>query len=511
MQRLAIFTGVVFLFGSAAAIGQDFATMSADSVMACPSQLNELVPPDFDAPECRTEVSEFPGLPEGMTWIRGEVDVTDRLLSSPEPLGLQVMARGAREIYFNGVRVGQDGAPAANADAEEAGPMDSVTYLPRSIVRAGPNEVVLRFSDHQRLFPLFAPVQLVRVGPYQNPPDGLLRHYWPSIATFGVFVVALLYFGTTVLLHRNLSGSVALALLALFAAAQLATEAWRGIYPYAYPVHDRRLLLLVIFSLGFGACLWAHLAVRFLSRGRISATAAVFIITAVSVLTMPGFDLKTVMAVFVPTVAGAVTMLWIGVRRDRSALAYCAALSAFAVVITLSVGQFLDRYFFFSVSALLIFFFVQQAIAMRRLDDERRLVESRASRLEAALEQVRRENRNMTIQVRSAGKVEFVDVRDLSHCSGAGDYVELCLQDGKSLLHQSTLNELESELPAEFVRVHRSHIVNTSQIGSLSRKPSGVGRLLMANGATVPVSRRIMPKVRDALVDPGLQGLAETG
>ena len=104
-----------------------------------------------------------------------------------------------------------------------------------------------------------------------------------------------------------------------------------------------------------------------------------------------------------------------------------------------------------------------------------------------------------------------MDVRDLSHCSGAGDYVELCLQDGKSLLHQSTLNELESELPAEFVRVHRSHIVNTSQIGSLSREPSGVGRLLMANGATVPVSRRIMPKVRDALVDPGLQGLAETG
>ena len=49
------------------------------------------------------------------------------------------------------------------------------------------------------------------------------------------------------------------------------------------------------------------------------------------------------------------------------------------------------------------------------------------------------------------------------------------------------------------LRVHRSHIVNTAFVDALERDPSGVGRLLLSNGAAVPVSRRIMPKVRSAL------------
>jgi DNA-binding LytR/AlgR family response regulator len=71
--------------------------------------------------------------------------------------------------------------------------------------------------------------------------------------------------------------------------------------------------------------------------------------------------------------------------------------------------------------------------------------------------------------------------------------------DGREILHADSLNALEESLPATFVRVHRSHIVNTAHVRTLEREASGVGRLRLANGAEVPVSRRVLPRVRATL------------
>jgi hypothetical protein len=59
----------------------------------------------------------------------------------------------------------------------------------------------------------------------------------------------------------------------------------------------------------------------------------------------------------------------------------------------------------------------------------------------------------------------------------------------------------EASLPAAFLRVHRSHIVNTSFVSALERDASGVGRRILPNGLDLPMSRRILPKVRSALTE----------
>ena len=102
-------------------------------------------------------------------------------------------------------------------------------------------------------------------------------------------------------------------------------------------------------------------------------------------------------------------------------------------------------------------------------------------------------------QDRRYGKIELVVVNQITHCSGAGDYVELNFADGSTRLHSGSLNELEVELPPAFIRVHRSHIVNTAFVESLQREPSGVGRLRITTGKFVAASRRIMPTVRRAI------------
>ena len=88
--------------------------------------------------------------------------------------------------------------------------------------------------------------------------------------------------------------------------------------------------------------------------------------------------------------------------------------------------------------------------------------------------------------------------------------MELHFTDGSARLHGGSLNELEAELPPAFLRVHRSHIVNTALVESLKLEPSGVGQLRMSSGASVPVSRRIMPTVRRTIgaASPSLQPMA---
>jgi DNA-binding LytR/AlgR family response regulator len=69
------------------------------------------------------------------------------------------------------------------------------------------------------------------------------------------------------------------------------------------------------------------------------------------------------------------------------------------------------------------------------------------------------------------------------------------------LLHAARLDRLEAELPATFLRVHRSVIANLAHVRGFERD-GGRGRLLMDEGARLPISRNRLATVRDALEDP---------
>ena len=132
---------------------------------------------------------------------------------------------------------------------------------------------------------------------------------------------------------------------------------------------------------------------------------------------------------------------------------------------------------------------------------EKRAEAVRADKLELALAQARQRTAPEQIQLVSSGRVDYVATDTITQFKGAGDYVEVHLEGGRTSLYNGGLSALESDLPPTFLRVHRSHIVNTAFVSALERDASGIGRLLLSNGQEVPVSRRIMPKVRSALAE----------
>ncbi len=100
--------------------------------------------------------------------------------------------------------------------------------------------------------------------------------------------------------------------------------------------------------------------------------------------------------------------------------------------------------------------------------------------------------------VRSHGRADLVPLASVVRIAGADDYCEILLTDGRELLHGRRLVDLAAELPAEFVRVHRSFLVNLGPVSALELR-SGRPVLCHLSGELTPVSRRRLSRLRDDL------------
>jgi two-component system response regulator LytT len=94
-----------------------------------------------------------------------------------------------------------------------------------------------------------------------------------------------------------------------------------------------------------------------------------------------------------------------------------------------------------------------------------------------------------SLAVRSAGRIDLAAFTDIVALSGADDYVEVVLADGRRFLHDTSLQDLERRLPTGFVRVHRSHMVNVAHVRGIRTLPGRRRVLELAGGPEIPVSR----------------------
>lgn len=430
-------------------------------------------------------------------WIRAVIDAPPAEISAPA--GLFIAAKASSDVYLNGVRLGASGRLASSREEETPGRMDAVFAIPDGLLQPGPNWVAVRFSSHHGYLTLARPVHWIAIAPYAEPAAERLKDTWPSLVALGVILSGALYFAVIAATGAGRRDPILLSLLALFAAGQLVAEMVRSLVAYPYPFHDLRLIAIVVTSAGFGLTLAALVISRFIERAKLKVFTVVAVLIAATIVLAEGFDAKAAFAILAASAASALIAARAALRGDRQGVVFSIPLAVFTAAILIFQGIFLDAIFFFAVAALLLVLFAAQALALERERRERALEKARTHELEAALQRAAEPDKPASIRINGAGSVTIVRAAEITHCSGAGDYVELHLADGRQILHNGALAQLEAELPATFLRVHRSYIVNTDFVKSLMRETSGVGALILSSGAEVPVSRRIMPKVRDAL------------
>lgn len=108
--------------------------------------------------------------------------------------------------------------------------------------------------------------------------------------------------------------------------------------------------------------------------------------------------------------------------------------------------------------------------------------------------------RPVRIQVDNHGLQSYILVRDICYIEARGDYASIFTKDHEYLI-KSTLSALEERLePEGFMRIHKSFIVNMSQIDTVRSVGHGLLELVLFDDQQVlPVSRRKAMLVKRAL------------
>lgn len=479
-----------------------YRSVDLDSVRVCPANNAGNALPDFDSPDC-TSQAFYDVDPQGRhIWIETRVELDERHLRSTVPLGLAVMGKASSAVWINGQALTPNGRPGDSADTEIPGLMDATIFVPRDILRVGENRVVLRMSSHHGYLELANPLHMIAIGPYVSQTRQTLVAYWPALITFGAFALAFIFFLVTAVRGSDREGAALLTATAFFAGFQLFAETARGTIAYAYPMHDLRLIAITAGLNLFALTFFAYLLKRFSGWAlpmRLAVLSGAALIALSIIFTAIGYDTKAGYGFLSTSIITLIATLNWGFKGRKQAFAFAGFSGFSAALLLLTESQFLDLYFFYVAAALLAFLFWQSALELIRERKNRQIEEQRAAQLEVALSQARQKSAPEQIQLVSAGRVDYIATDTITQFKGAGDYVEVHFEDGRTSLYTSGLTQLESQLPPAFLRVHRSHIVNTAFVSALERDASGVGKLVLSNGSEAPVSRRIMPKVRSAL------------
>jgi len=121
---------------------------------------------------------------------------------------------------------------------------------------------------------------------------------------------------------------------------------------------------------------------------------------------------------------------------------------------------------------------------------------STAALLESGLQAPAQNNR---IVVKDNGKIKIIPVSKLQYLEAADDYVKIYTADG-TYLKKKTMQFFEDSLPPqEFIRIHRSYIINAQLITRIDPYEKDGHLALLTTGARVPVSKAGYSKLKEIL------------
>lgn len=98
----------------------------------------------------------------------------------------------------------------------------------------------------------------------------------------------------------------------------------------------------------------------------------------------------------------------------------------------------------------------------------------------------------------TAEKIHVININDILRCESDNYYTNFFFMDGTRLLISKTLKENENLLHEHnFVRPHKSHLINTKYIKGFLKNDGGY--IVMTDGSEIPVSRRRKEEIMEII------------
>jgi len=106
---------------------------------------------------------------------------------------------------------------------------------------------------------------------------------------------------------------------------------------------------------------------------------------------------------------------------------------------------------------------------------------------------------NERIVIKDGSKIKIIPIQDVHYLEAADDFVKVFTKEGY-FLKNKTMSHFEQVLDStQFVRSHRSYIVNLQQITRIDPYEKDNHVAILRSGAKVPVSRTGYPKLKSIL------------
>ncbi|MDG1331755.1 MAG: LytTR family DNA-binding domain-containing protein [Crocinitomicaceae bacterium] len=90
---------------------------------------------------------------------------------------------------------------------------------------------------------------------------------------------------------------------------------------------------------------------------------------------------------------------------------------------------------------------------------------------------------NDQLEITYRGTSQYLDVNDIQYIKSDNVYVEI-FTAGHRYIQRKFLGQISQELPSQFVRVHRSYLVNMDRFSELNKT------FILIDDHKIPVSRK---------------------
>ena len=509
VMKQVIFSGIfcflLFFISVKKLYAQAIISIDNDSVVVCLATAGLTTAPTFEEDNCHKQHLSSIDPQNKAIWLKANLPVTQGYLQRQQPSGLFVFAKMSSEVFFNGQRLGNNGTPDVLANKEFVGQMDVRFYVPPKLIKQGDNEVIIYASSHHGFISLAGPIHFIGLAEYDDPQSFFQRDLWLLLSFLGALLLGCIALATIAFQSEDKKSTLLLLLMALLSSGQLFIEISRALFSYSYPFQDLRLIIITCISLGFGVSFLAFSLQKYHCSHTKTWLLSTLLLTMFAVALIPGFDGKTAMAILVPTLN---SLIFISAKyfkeRDKKLLPLLCIYAFFTLTIILTFHSFHANYFYYIVTAMITFFVINKANELVKEKYLRKKESEQLLKLQLKLEQIQQQSTPTKLKLTSAGKTDFLLTQDIEYCKAAGDYVEIFLVNKQLSLFSGTLKAIEEQLPATFIKVHRSYIVNLDQVATIASNKQGStsgGLLILQSGADVPVSRRILPRVREVVND----------
>lgn len=93
------------------------------------------------------------------------------------------------------------------------------------------------------------------------------------------------------------------------------------------------------------------------------------------------------------------------------------------------------------------------------------------------------------LAIKKVGMIKLLDIAQVIYIKGAGIYSEIHMADGRTELHDKSLDHLQQLLAGTFERIHKSYLVAMQHAEKIEVQPGSRYHLVLANGEILPIGR----------------------